>query len=133
MIARRLVIALTVSLFLVSCAQEDASPRELMIAGCEWLIKRDLRAPSTYEAINVQAFTSTGMVIIQFDAQNLAGVPIRNQAMCEFQTAADQVALDEDGLPTITAATVGGEPWPSEVLDLAWILFLGEQRRQAQD
>ena len=133
MIARRLVITLTVSLFLASCAEDNESPRELMIAGCEWLIKRDLRAPLTYEAIDVQAFTSTGMVIIQFDAQNLAGVPLRSQAMCEFQTDANQLALDETGFPVIAAATVRGEPWPQEALNLAWVLYRGERLRQSQD
>jgi hypothetical protein len=106
-------LILITAIFLSGCnTAEDSAVR-----ACETFIKERLRSPSTYKKISDDglgpSFKSDGrdvkMVVIEYDAANAYGTPIRGTQQCLFEVDKSGKFLDQDLEHAATMASIGAE------------------------
>lgn len=69
-------------------SESKALDKHPAIQACEYAIVSMLKAPSTYKFIEASMIVSKGtqkpLIVIDYDAKNMMGVPIRSKAICYF-------------------------------------------------
>lgn len=74
---------------------------ERQAQGCEDAIKRELRSPSTFEVINTYWTSPIGpdkthiSVMVEYDAANAYGTPIRSKVWCDVPVHNGEVQHSE--------------------------------------
>lgn len=106
-------LALMIAIFLGGCiTSEDSAVR-----ACETFIKERLRSPSTYKKVSDDglgpSFKIDGryvkMIVIEYDAANAYGTPMRGNQQCLFEVDKNGKFLDEDLEHAAKMASIGAD------------------------
>lgn len=73
-------LALVIGLPILAFLAIMILPGRMHLSECEDAIKAQLKAPSTYERVDYQQ--AGPLLMIQYDAQNSFGVPLRGSGVC---------------------------------------------------
>lgn len=104
----RLFACMAIAAIVSGCSQsEDA------IKACETNIMSKLRSPSTYKRISGNALVDEQgheiHVMIEYDAENAYGTPIREQDFCRFVAPNDNFSPERDFLGQVSDSSARGD------------------------